>query len=75
MSDELPIGEQVSEAITQLKRSERGRAAAVAFRALIANGGGGLDTMNWEALETLCKACRLCGGSAAYTIKDALPSR
>ncbi len=46
----------VPAAVAQLKRSERGRRALADFMALLANGGHGLDTKNWEALAALCHA-------------------
>mgnify|MGYP001550500442 CR=1 FL=1 len=67
--------DELCAAIKQLELSERGHAAAVDFRKLIANGGGGLDSANWKAVETLCRACRMGEGYTAYRIKDALPSR
>jgi hypothetical protein len=47
---------EVPAAIAQLKRSERGRQALRDFKVLLANGGSGLDSRNWNALATLCRA-------------------
>ena len=69
------FSDELCAAIKQLDNSERGHPAAVPFRQLIANGGGGLDAANWKALEALCKACRVGGGHIAYKIKNPLPSR
>lgn len=68
-------GPEILDAIEQLQGSERGSAAARAFRDLLSNGGAGLDTDNWRALETLCRACRVHGGSIAYKIRDTLTAR
>ena len=46
----------IEQAIDQLERSDKGRAAARAFLALVADCGLSLDGANWRALEILCRA-------------------
>lgn len=65
------IPPEVTDAIEQLRGSERGTKAGGAFAGLIYGGGSGLDSNNWRALETLCRACR-SSGHAAIKIAEAL---
>ena|ERR1022692_2070165 len=46
----------VQAAIAYMKRSERGTQALKDYKRLVDNGGYGLDSINWAALATLCKA-------------------
>lgn len=58
--------QKLSDALDQLKRSERGRRAAVAFRKfLLADEGSAfsLDSENQRAIETLASSCRIFGAS------------
>jgi hypothetical protein len=67
--------DDLAAALDQLNGSERGHAAAVAFRRFLeANDGSvsGLDSENWQALATLVKACRVFG---AWKIRNVLPKR
>jgi len=66
------IPEEVTAAIEQLHGSERGTKAGAGLAGLIYNGGSGLDSNNWRALETLCRACRMAGGNTAIKIAEAL---
>jgi hypothetical protein len=42
-------------AVRILRRSERGCQALHDFRALLDNGGAGLDDENWQAMVLLCQ--------------------
>jgi len=67
--------DDLADALIQLNHSERGRRAAVAFRRFLdANEGSalGLDSNNWQALETLVKSCRIFNG---YNVRNVLPKR
>lgn len=56
--------DDISAAITQLRRSERGTTALRHFRTgLQKHGMTGLDTYNWEALATLHHAARIYAAS------------
>jgi hypothetical protein len=71
----LKAGRELSEAIHQLKQSERGRRALVAFRKFIEADNGSaasLDCNNQRAIEALARSCRIFG---AWTVRDAIPSR
>lgn len=67
--------DQLAFAIIQLKRSERGRRALVAFRRFLdANDGSALslDCDNQRAIETLARSCRIFG---AHNVRTILPTR
>lgn len=71
----LSAARQLNEALAQLRQSERGRRAAVAFRKFIEADNGSaasLDVNNLRALETLVRSCRIFG---AWTVRDSLPNR
>jgi hypothetical protein len=61
-------------AIEQLNKSDRGRKAAHAFRQMLQNGGAGLDSDNWRALEALCRFA-YTEDRGAYLLYDILPTR
>ena len=51
--------EEITEAITRLKSSERGHAALIDWLELVADKRGSLDNGNFEALATLTRALTL----------------
>lgn len=62
-------------AVRTLRRSERGRQALVDFRALLDNGGDGLDDENWQALIVLCQLAAHGKSFAIYVPWDSTPSQ
>jgi regulator of protease activity HflC (stomatin/prohibitin superfamily) len=70
-----PDQRALGDAIEQLNQSERGRAAAVAFRRFLeANEGSAssLDSNNLRALETLARSCRIFG---PWNVRELLPKK
>lgn len=71
----LSAARQLNEALAQLRQSERGRRAAVAFRKFIEADNGSaasLDVNNLRAIEALARSCRIFG---AWTVRDSLPRK
>lgn len=61
------IAGSVTDAISQLARSERGRQALADLHALLEHGGTGLDAANWGAIGALVVSC-MGDGRRAYKL-------